>query len=498
MSIKITNSRIINFYKANPSQDIERNNIFLIEFIERVKQDLENGINTSETLQYLDNFKHLVDNNFKTLETKVSEIDVSSEIKALESKIQVLNKETEQISEIKSILTSQKTNFTKELESMIKNSENTNKVTISDILDKKHENIINNLSAELNRTNSENNNTLSSNIKSQLHEKFTEIKKETDKILNADNSNNNKVIEDYFNKINNALQIAKVNNENEKNNNIERQETLVRNNNDLLFEKLKPSLEKLDNYIDLQSTTNSSRKGSVSEIKMENILNKCFPSATVENTTGNAHCGDFLVNYKSSISNKTIPIMVENKCYKNNVREEEVVKFIGDVKFTDNHGIFFSQTSGIATKNNFDIDFEDNKVLIYLHNVNYDENLIISAFRIMEVIISKINLSEVGSNISEEKLQNVKNELLEFFIEKDKLIKDANEIISLIKKNLIKKLDRMKFPTMASLVNVSISNTGGEHVCEICAESFASKSALGSHKKKHNNEQMNKVISVNT
>ena len=46
MSIKITNSRIINFYKANPSQDIERNNIFLIEFIERVKQDLENGINT--------------------------------------------------------------------------------------------------------------------------------------------------------------------------------------------------------------------------------------------------------------------------------------------------------------------------------------------------------------------------------------------------------------------------------------------------------------------
>ena len=51
---------------------------------------------------------------------------------------------------------------------------------------------------------------------------------------------------------------------------------------------------------------------------------------------------------------------------------------------------------------------------------------------------------------------------------------------------------------MASLVNVSISNTGGQHVCEICAESFASKSALGSHKKKHNNEQMNKVISVNT
>ena len=101
-------------------------------------------------------------------------------------------------------------------------------------------------------------------------------------------------------------------------------------------------------------------------------------------------------------------------------------------------------------------------------------------------------------NISEEKLEAVKTELLEFFIEKDKLIKEANEIISLIKKNLIKKLDRMKFPTLASLVNVSISNTGGEHVCEICGDSFATKTALGSHKKKHNNEQMNKVISVKT
>ena len=147
MSINITNSRIVNFYNANPGQDIERNNLILIEFIERIKENLENGLNTSETIQYLDTFKSLVNDNFKDLQAKVVNNDVSSEIKALETKIQLLNKDTEQLTEIKAILSSQKNNLSIELDKMIKNTENNNKVNITDILDKKHEHIVNNLSA---------------------------------------------------------------------------------------------------------------------------------------------------------------------------------------------------------------------------------------------------------------------------------------------------------------------------------------------------------------
>ena len=117
----------------------------------------------------------------------------------------------------------------------------------------------------------------------------------------------------------------------------------------------------------------------------------------------------------------------------------------------------------------------------------------------IEVLLTKINFDDIGSNISQEKLDAVKNELLEFFSEKEKIIKEVNEIINLMKKNLIKRIEKVKFPTMASLVNVSISNNGGEHVCETCGESFASKQALGSHKKKHANDITNKkIISVKT
>ena len=114
MSLKITNSRVVNFYKANPGQDIDKNNLFLVEMIENIKENIENGINTNETLQYLDNFKSIVDNNFKDLENKVNDNNLSNEIKALDSKIQLLNKDTEQLSEIKNMVSSQKYNLTKD------------------------------------------------------------------------------------------------------------------------------------------------------------------------------------------------------------------------------------------------------------------------------------------------------------------------------------------------------------------------------------------------
>ena len=75
----------------------------------------------------------------------------------------------------------------------------------------------------------------------------------------------------------------------------------------MLYEKLnnslKPSLDKLDEYIDLQTTTNSSRKGNVSETKLENVLNKCFPNSSIVNTCSTPQSGDFLLEYKCSTTN---------------------------------------------------------------------------------------------------------------------------------------------------------------------------------------------------
>jgi len=354
---------------------------------------------------------------------------------------------------------------------------------------------------------------LSASLSLQLQERFNDIKKETDKIINSDSSNNIKVIENYFNKLNEAFNLSEAKNEADRKNSIEQQQLVSKTQTDLLYEKInssfRPSLEKLDQYIELQTTTNSSRKGNLSEGKLENVLNKCFPSSTIENTSKTGQSGDFLVKYKSSIFENAhadcdgyISIMIENKNYKGNVPEEEVKKFIDDVKTTNNHGIFLSQTSGIATKNNYDIDFEGKNVLIYVHNVEYDENIIISAVKLLEAILSKINLKNPGQNIPEDKINAVRREIIEFFEIKNGLIQDSNTIIDSIKRNLVANIERLKFPNLSAMVNVASSTKSGDHACEFCGLTFHSKQALGGHKKKHRDEikgtTENKVINVKT
>lgn len=516
MSITIKNSRIVNYYKANPSQNIERNNLFLIELIENIKDSIEKGINTNETIQYLDSFKTLVDTNFRDLESQVRENNVANEIKALDAKIQLLNKDTEQLTEIKTMVNSHKYSVTKEIETLMKSTENSNIINFGEIIDKKHELIVGKISYELSKDSKDNSKTLSETLSNQLQERFNDIKKETDKIINSDSSNNIKVIESYFNKLNEAFNLSEAKNEADRKNSIEQQQLVSKTQTDLLYEKIsssfRPSLEKLDQYIDLQTTTNSSRKGNVSEGKLEIVLNKCFPNSTIENTSKTGQSGDFLIKYKSSVienahadSDGYISIMIENKNYKGNVPEEEVKKFIDDVKTTNKHGIFLSQTSGIATKNNYDIDFEGKNVLLYLHNVQYDENTIISAVKLLEAILSKINLKNPGQNIPEEKIKAVRREITEFFDIKNGLIQDSNTIIDSIKRNLVANIERLKFPNLSAMVNVASSTKSGDHACEFCGLTFPTKQALGGHKKKHKDEmngtkgtKTNSVINVKT
>ena len=516
MSITIKNSRIVNYYKANPSQNIERNNLFLIELIENIKDSIEKGINTNETIQYLDSFKTLVDTNFRDLESQVRENNVANEIKALDAKIQLLNKDTEQLTEIKTMVNSHKYSVTKEIETLMKSTENSNIINFGEIIDKKHELIVGKISSELSKDSKDNSKSLSATLSNQLQERFNDIKKETDKIINSDSSNNIKVIESYFNKLNEAFNLSEAKNESDRKNSIEQQQLVSKTQTDLLYEKIsssfRPSLEKLDQYIDLQTTTNSSRKGNVSEGKLEIVLNKCFPNSTIENTSKTGQSGDFLIKYKSSVienahadSDGYISIMIENKNYKGNVPEEEVKKFIDDVKTTNNHGIFLSQTSGIATKNNYDIDFEGKNVLLYLHNVQYDENTIISAVKLLEAILSKINLKNPGQNIPEEKIKAVRREITEFFEIKNCLIQDSNTIIDSIKRNLVANIERLKFPNLSAMVNVASSTKSGDHACEFCGLTFPTKQALGGHKKKHRDEmnatkgtKTNSIINVKT
>ena len=119
-------------------------------------------------------------------------------------------------------------------------------------------------------------------------------------------------------------------------------------------------------------------------------------------------------------------IIFENKEYSTNVPDVEVKKFIRDIEHTKCHGIFLSQTTGIANKKHFEINFHNNFVLVYLHNVNYDKDLIYSAVQIIDMITSKIDLTNIDTEkISKDVLSDIQKDFMLFLKQKKTFLRST-------------------------------------------------------------------------
>jgi hypothetical protein len=130
---------------------------------------------------------------------------------------------------------------------------------------------------------------------------------------------------------------------------------------------------------------NSSDKGNLSEAKLKFVLQTMFPSGEIIDTSSDNHKCDLLLK---RINRKDI--LIENKDYKVNVPKCEITKFVSDMTDynSSNHenanGLMISQNSGIALKNNFQIDIDGVNVMLYLHNCEYNQDLIQCAIDVID------------------------------------------------------------------------------------------------------------------
>ncbi len=258
------------------------------------------------------------------------------------------------------------------------NSEFNEKLTEAEA---KYKGIIQNFKQQLN-------NTVEENIK--LQETFALEKKKlhTNITENIELQFINKINDKQYciNNLNEQLafkteQLEKVN---EKHFNDERERTQI------LHQKHQQDIEKLRAKFDnemkeivnrmCKSEENSSVKGKISENVMYQKLNMLFPKNTIEDTHSEAGRGDFIMT-----DSKGTSIMLENKDYNKNVPKKEIEKFKRDL--TNNSdiwgGILMSNASGICNKKDYQIEFVENKIAIYLHFTNKDPNKIKNAYDIM-------------------------------------------------------------------------------------------------------------------
>lgn len=260
-----------------------------------------------------------------------------------------------------------------------------------------------------------------------------------------------------------------------------------------MYTEIMNRLEKTTNAVDIvgdyfQKQIGSTNKGKQGEAKLEVLLSQMFPSAIITNTSGMTACGDFIIE-----RNDKSKVLIDTKDYDTVIPVKEVEKIIRDVEKNNCHGILISQNSGIAKKNDFEINVHNHNIIVFLHNVHYDIERMQMAFNIIDhlepYLVSK-NQADDGEVISCELLTQINKEYQELASQKLNLI----ETIKKTQGDLIIQVQKMDLPALTKYLDKKFANTGKTGLkCDKC-NVFIGKNAKSLAMHKRHCKPVNQVI----
>ena len=236
---------------------------------------------------------------------------------------------------------------------------------------------------------------------------------------------------------------------------------------------------------------------------MSSTLNNEKSKSNIENITNN-HFVSFLTKSFASadISSKLFgmnspttvmkrirkpDVLIHNYELDTNVSSDEMASFMNVLSDENKCGILISQYSGISNKNDFQIEFHNNNVIIFVHNSEYSNHKIEAAVNIIDHLYFKLHqFNKTGINddftIPKDVLEIINNEYQMFMTQKLAVI----DVLKESQKKVIAQIDEIKFPSLDKYLSgkysAPIIKTGLK--CDICKFYSANNlKALAAHKR---------------
>ena len=230
----------------------------------------------------------------------------------------------------------------------------------------------------------------------------------------------------------------------------------------------------------LKRFENSSKKGKISENLINNVLSEVYPLAEIEDVGKTKESGDIMMLRKNKPK-----ILVENKDWTRPIVNAEVQKFVRDVEIQKCHGLFLSQNVGICSKDNYEINIlENNLVVVYIHNVNYDPEKIRVGVDIIDnisEILKEIDVLEINQSteysISKELTQFINAEYQNYLAHKERTIKMAKDFVA----NLIKHEEEFNFSSLEKFLESKCNVQNNKNVCKYCGFIGKKAQSLSAH-----------------
>ena len=440
----LQNKFVWEFYDEHKNLNFEDMNILFVQIMQKLIENSNPSFNVNVVSQLIENVKNLqtqVSNVSDMFSKNTSDMNACFTMKFMEFK-------REYVEDLKMILSN---NTSDKVAPIIKEYNDTlldkTRIMINEIIPKNQETItkdiensIKNLHSSINQdTNtllksSVNKDTLDSFINS-LEEKFSKTIVSSQNIFNSILSSTETRLE---NRLSELKDISKTN---------ITSQTLLQSNVGELLKKME----------------NSSSKGKISENILFNILQSIYPTAEINSVGSIKETGDIILIRKDKPT-----ILFENKNYDKNVVQEEVKKFLRDVELQNCCGIMLAQHYGITNKENFEIEINNNNVLVYLHKVEYDADKIKAAVDIIDHFKSKmIDINKIhGDDITIDKdvLDDINKEYQLFTANKlshIKTIKDCQQ-------RLLTQVEEIKIPNLEHFLSKLYAYSSKEDICEYC------------------------------
>lgn len=453
--LKTTNSKVIEFYRKHNTLNFELMNEILIDILE----ELLKGMSGDMTKHMTDKLNNLI-------------LEQSNDITTIKDSLKVLLQEKKNdIQTIKELnndmmnniiikLFDIKKDYMNDMKLLIDKHESDNIIKIIDRLDKETQKLINEVIPK--------SNTLYYNQYENMMKSF----KDDISNINKSDKLENKYTE-LLNNIEKSMITYISTTENRLHNEISDIKKIsieTNTNQDKVNEELMTFLNK---------TKNSSFKGQMAENQIEDILNKLYPYADIKRTADEDNSGDFIMSRVDGL-----PILFEVKDYNRNIPTDEINKFIRDVTDNDMCGIFISISTGISKKKNFEIEISDNNnIMLYIHNMNYDSDKIKLGVDIIDNLYNRLKLNNKDDiKISTELLNQINKEYNIFISKRMQTIEHIKETT----KKTIQYIEEMELKSLNEFLTSKLSFKNHSKLkCNIC-KSFVGTNAksLAAHTRK--------------
>jgi len=438
--LKTTSKKTIDFYNKHKNINFIQMNDMMVELFDKIITNLNGELTNSLTKELVETIKN-----------------IGVEMTTMKENVDKSNKDV--INNILLKMYEQKSEFINDIRLLIDKSENDSLLKLIEKMEKDQTKMINEI---IPKTNTE----YYQKYELMLREFKDEIKnttqlniienKHTDMIKNIEQS-----LINHYHKSEDRLQ-----------SNINEIKALSIINSEIQ----KETNSNLTTY--LNKYNNSTLKGQMAENNIEELLSSLYKSSEIVRTTKDSKSGDLILN-RINIE----PILFEVKDYNVNVPIGEIDKFIRDVNECNMSGIMLSISSGIANKNNYQIDItKNNNICVYIHNMNYDIEKIRLAVDIIDNLGSKLKENKKNISITSEVIEQINNDYQTFILKRELTLNHIKEST----KKTIQYIEEMELKNLNNYLSSKFSFKNSSTLkCTLCNNFIGTNlKSLAVHKRK--------------